>query len=434
MSLRWRLTLYYAVVTVGMVLLGGLVLFQVLRSTLRQTLDDSLRQAAAIAASQLAGDEARTEAPDLLVARLPGATVLLVYDAGGNLTDRYGTPLVSAPLTAGFVSVGETRVYSEPLSGGGFVQVMRSDVETGRSLSRTAELALLALPLLLLAGLAVGYGLADRALRPVDAVSRLAGRIATSGRYKERVPEVRGADEIARLTQTVNAMLGRLESAIEREKAFALAAAHELRTPLSVLHARASLSLERERTPEQYRQALRVVDETARDLNATVESLLLLARSQQAPPAQPVYLDGLALEAAEGLQTQAEARKVRVHLQLEPAPARGDPSGLRSAVSNLLGNALKYGQEGGQVWIRSGAEVGTVWVEVTDDGPGIPEADLERLRQPFQRGPGLQGGGGAGLGLALVGAIAEQHGGRLVLGRAAEGGLRARLELPVGRV
>jgi len=431
LSLRWRLTLYYAAISAGLLLLGSVILFLVLRSTLQQTLDDSLREAVAIAASQLGSDEAKVrESTDVFLTRLPGATVLLVYDAKGNLTDRFGTPPVQTALQPGFVTVQGTRVYSEFLSDGGLIQAMRSEVETSRTIGRTQKLLLLSLPLLLLAGLAAGYVVADRALRPVDSVTRLASKIAESGRFMERVPESPGKDEMAHLTQTFNAMLWRLENTIEREKAFALAAAHELRTPLTILQGRASLSLERSRTPEQYQEALKLVENTSHELVRVVESLLMLARSNQPPAMQTVHLDFLALEASEAQQLLARERMTRVNLELEPASASGDPTALRTAIANLIINALKYGRERGQVWVRTHRDMARAVVEIADDGPGVPEAELARLRQPFQRGSGLQAVSGAGLGLALVSAIAEQHGGRLELGRAAEGGLLARLELP----
>ena len=434
MSLRWRLTLYYTLISAVLLGLGTLILYGVLSFSLRKTLDDSLREAAVIAASQLgAEDVLAQEINDIFVSRLPGATVIQIYDKTGRLIDRFGTPAVKAPLQMGFLSVGDTRIYAEPLPQGGTVQVMRSQAETNRTIGQSLRLLLVSLPLLWLVCLGGGYVLADRALRPVDSVTRLAQRIAELGRYQERLPESPGTDEMARLTQTFNAMLSRLETTIEREKAFALAAAHELRTPLSVLQGRASLSLEKERSPQQYQEALRVVDRTSRELVGVVESLLMLARSNQTPSLQDLHLDFLALEACEGLSHVAKERKVKVHLELGSSPAQGDPLALRSALSNLIRNALQHGQEGGQVWVRSLHTARHALVEIADDGPGIAEGELERLRQPFQSGP-LKTVGGAGLGLTLASAIAQQHGGCLVLGKAAQGGLLARLELPLASV
>lgn len=433
LSLRWRLTLFYAGVLAAVLGLVGVVVFFALRSSVHQTLDDSLREAANVAATQLIGDESpqlSDPRSELIEAKLPGRTVLLVYDKTGRLTDRIGTPRVRAPLEPGFTSVGDVRAFTERLPDGGWVQAMRSDVETLGVLRRVQQLLLLGLPLLLVAGLTGGYLVADRALRPVDAVSRMAGSIAASGHYRTRVPEASGSDEMARLTQTVNAMLGRLEATIERERAFALAAAHELRTPLASLRAQASLSLRRERSPQEYRQGFRVVDETSLEMAQLVESLLALASSNQPPHALPIDLEDLAVEALESLSAAARNRSVRVELETQSVPLQADPAALRLVITNLLGNAIKYGRDGGRVWVRTLHRDGRAVLEVADDGPGVPESELERLSQPFQRGLGLQGIGGTGLGLALVAAVVEQHGGQLRLGRAPEGGFRATVILP----
>ncbi len=431
MSLRLKLTLFYGLIS-GLILgLGGLVLFVALRQGLHQSFDDSLREAAQLAVSQLGGDEGSQRLEPAIQnfqASLPGATTLTVYDRQGRPTDRFGPSKVGALLEPGFATVGEVRVFSQALPDGGFLQAARSQIELGDTLARTGGLVLLALPVLLLIGLGVGYALADRALRPVDQVTRLAGQIAASGRYEKRVPTAPGADEMARLTSTVNAMLERLEQTIEHERTFALAAAHELRTPLAVLKGNTSLTLERERTIKEYQRVVQEVDSTTQELTNTVDSLLALARSRQPRKNLALDLADLALEVSDGLEVQARSRDMTIQKTLEPAQMRGDPAGLRLAISNLLENAIKYGREGGRIWVRTGSSDTVTWLEVSDDGSGVSDEELERLRQPFQRGAGLQSVPGAGLGLALVTAVIEGHDGTLTLNRAVEGGLLARLK------
>lgn len=276
MSLRLRLTLYYGLVLVAFLLLSGVVVYGVFHAALHQTLDESLQETAILTAAEIRLGTASDGGSSRLQNRLPGVTALTVYDAQGRPLWQLGEPWVEVELKTGFLSVQGTRVYNHPLPDGGVVQVMRSQQEAVNTLSRTQKTLLLGLPVLFVVALGVGYLLADRSLRPVDQVTRLAGAIAASGRYGQRVPESPGQDEMARLTRTFNAMLGRLERTIEREKAFALAAAHELRTPLSLLQGRASLSLERPRTPEQYREALAEIARTAEDLAQVIEALLLL--------------------------------------------------------------------------------------------------------------------------------------------------------------
>jgi signal transduction histidine kinase len=429
LTLRWRLTLFYALLSSVILLVTGSVFFFSLRASLREMLDNGLHDAASLAASQLTGDEGQPKFSETdaesLQREVQGETTLVVFNAKQKQTDRLGRTRVTAPLKVGFTSTKGFRAYTVQTEQGDWVQALRSEVETLEALSRAQRLLLLTVPLMLLAGLGVGYLIADRALKPVDQVSRLASSIATSGRYKDRVPESPGDDEITRLTQTVNAMLGKLEATIERERAFALAAAHELRTPLALLRGQTSLSLRRERTADEYRQVIESVDQTSLEMTGLVESLLALARTNQPLRRQALNLEDIALEVVETLSDAARARSIQLILETQSAPTHGDPTALRLLVTNLVGNAIQYGHEGGHVWLRTSSQADDVMFEVRDDGPGIETSDLERLTQPFQRGLGLQGVTGTGLGLALALVVAEQHGGTLEFHRASEGGLRA---------
>jgi signal transduction histidine kinase len=439
MSLRWRLTLYYSALSALIVVLGGVAFFVVLRQNLQTTLDTSLREATELAASQLGeepqfGDgqsEGFTKAQtDELLEHLAGSGTLVIFNAQKQELDQVGQLRLTAPLIEGFSNVTNHRVYTLRLDNGNWVQAMRSQVETLQAIGQAQRLLLVGLPFLLLIGFGVGYFLADGALKPVDRVTGLAERITHSGHFHERVPELSGNDEMARLTSTFNNMLARLESTLEREKAFALAAAHELRTPLAFMQGRASLSLEKPRSPEQYQSALGQIYSSSVQMTQMVEALLALARSNQAPRRDSIDLAKVLNDVAKTYQDEAHQRSVKLELQSDEARLHGDETALRLVLGNLLHNAIKYGHQGGHILLKSGRQSHEVFLAVCDDGPGIPDADLERLRQPFQRGAGLQGVSGSGLGLALASAVAEQHGGRLELTRAVQGGLRATLWLP----
>jgi signal transduction histidine kinase len=244
------------------------------------------------------------------------------------------------------------------------------------------------------------------------------------------VPLSPGNDELTRLTQTVNAMLTTLEGTIQSERAFALAAAHELRSPLTVLHGRASLTLERDLSPEQYKKAVRQMLEISAELGTTIESLLTLARNDQKPPQLEVNLADVALEAVQIHRANAQMRGIRLELDLQTAPVLGDYSSLRVVAANLVTNAIQYGRDNGTVWLRTWQDQTNAILEVSDDGGGIDSNELERLQQPFQRGHGVQARVGSGMGLALVKAIVVQHGGQFELSQASAGGLNARGRFP----
>jgi signal transduction histidine kinase len=446
-NLRWRLTLFYGAISAFVLIVGGLALVLSLRSSLYNLLDESLQQATMMVMGRfdkrppMRDNKQHDDIPPIgspgpnnFRPRLPEDTFLSVFDQNGTRLNALDPSPVAAPLQEGHASVDGYRVLTVRTPDGHWFQAARSEANALGALQRTQKLLLIGLPLLLLLGMGAGYAVADRALKPVDAVSLLAARIAASGKPGERVPQAQGNDEMTRLTRTVNQMLEKLEASLAQERAFALAAAHELRTPLAVLQGRVSLSLERERSVEHYQQSLQTVSRTTQELTRLVEGLLTLARSQS--PSQPIALDlaDIGLEVAEAHTEAAKARGQRITLELASAPAHGDPAALRLAVSNLIRNAIRYAPEGGRIWVRSAVLDGHPTLTVSDDGSGVDAADLERLRRPFQRGHGLQAIQGSGLGLALVDAIAQQHAGQLELGRAPEGGLRAAIRLPEASV
>jgi signal transduction histidine kinase len=433
---RWRLTLFYAALSSTLLILTGSMFVFGLRSNLERNLNDGLRDTANLAARQISGDEGQPVFSEGVGVgqfgtqlETRGETTVIAFNAAGRETDRFGRPRIQAPLQVGFAHVDGLRSFTLRLEHGAWVQTLRSERPALEVIDGAQRLLLWTVPIMLVLGSIAGYALAGRALRPVDQVTRLASRIASSGRYRDRVPETPGEDEMARLTRTVNAMLGRLEVTIERERAFALAAAHELRTPLALIHGQANLILKREREAEAYRKGFEEVAQTSLEMTAMIESLLALARTNQVPVQQTVNLEDLALEVVESFTIEAQRRSIRLLLETQSTPTLGDPMALRLVIGNLIGNAIKYGHEHGHVWIRTSKQNTQVVLEVSDDGPGIPDEHLQSLQQPFQRGLGLQGVHGAGLGLALVVAVIEQHSGRLELHRAEEGGLRVRVQL-----
>lgn len=435
MSVRLRLGLLASLVSAVMIVAAYSALFLAVRGTLVGVLNDSLRNGVnfRVADEVRRAQNPNKPRPSPNANRTPrpalrGLATVATFEADGR--PKFGEAPVRAPLREGFARVNGYRVLTKRAPTGVWVQAYRAEDELLNSLSQVTHVFWIVLPAVLLVGFVGGTLLAGRALRPVDAVTRLASRIAASGALTERVPPAKGRDEMARLTATINAMLDRLGGVIERERAFALAAAHELRTPLAVIRARASLALERERTPEQYRAALAEVRDVSMELTDLTMRLLALARTGGPARLDPVDLAAVALEAAELHGEAARARHVRLELDVNSAMLRGDATALTLAASNLVQNAVRHGRTNGVVWVRVEDDGDTARLRVEDDGPGIPAADVARLLEPFQRGPKLQGSEGAGLGLALASAVAEQHGGRLWLGPSAHGGLRAELALP----
>ena len=430
LNLRWRLTAYYGVVLVVLALVAGAAFYSSLKRGLTQTMDEELSRTATQLVQQWNTNvlEGRPQALNTVRWERQRSHEISVAILGPDRRPlaHWGAVLpATLPTADGVQSLAGQRIYTAHTRDGSVVQAVASEGELFEALGHTQKLLLLGLPFLVLVGLGSGYLLIDRALRPVDAVSRVAEDIARSGQYTRRVPEPDGGDDEAiRAARAVNAMLERLERQFDVERAFGLAAAHELRTPLSVLLARTQLALEADQSKAQLRTALTQNEDSAQRLVTLVEGLLALARSNGPAVTQPTDLAELALAAMEPVQDRLPG--VQFHLDLDCAALVGDPAALRLAVSNLLDNAVKYGR--GQVWVRTGRDPGGAFLSVADDGPGIPEAELPRLLRPFQR-QHAGDSNGAGLGLALIQAVVQQHAGQLTFGPA-EGGWGARLHFP----
>jgi heavy metal sensor kinase len=270
---------------------------------------------------------------------------------------------------------------------------------------------LVAGPIALLLACAAGYLLAGFALRPVESMRRRAATISaeTPG---ERLPVPPTGDELERLGETLNEMLGRLEAGLERERGFVADAGHELRSPLAALRTELELALRHGASAEELRESIGRSAEEVDRLTQLAEDLLLIARSDRGRlPLQVEQLDVDELFAGVLRRLEWRAQTEGKHVQAEPSAAtvRGDRVRLEQALVNLVDNALRYG--GPTVTLSAAARNGLVELHVEDDGAGIPPDFLARAFERFSRADPARARGGAGLGLAIVRTIAEAHGG-----------------------
>ncbi len=426
LSLRLKLTLGYALIFSLSVLLGAACVYLLARGSLTHTLDTTLRETASLARGSILDDAQGQGFSDEL--QPPPELSIELLSPQGQVLDIAGqsrSPAVQSvrpaqesglstrelsPSGLSIVTRAGRRVLTERLSSGLLLQVSRP-ADTIKALLETLARVLLAGSVLMI-GLAclAGYYLADRALRPVDEVARTAASITRSGSYRGRVRAAPGSDEMARLTGTVNSMLDHLEATIERERSFARTAAHELRTPLTALQGRLELALERPREAADYRRSLEIMRGRVDELLSLAQGLLVLAETDR-----PAHLQAtdLSMQAAEVTGELAELA-MRLGKQLDwqrlSDPQTGlehlyvlaEPLGVRQVLRNLLENALKYG--GPRVVVRVSPASLTVW----DSGPGPQPLEWARLTRPFERGAGLQGVSGSGLGLPLVLALAQR--------------------------
>ncbi|MFI6537737.1 sensor histidine kinase [Nonomuraea sp. NPDC050547] len=298
-----------------------------------------------------------------------------------------------------------------------------------KALNEILQWSVSAMVMIGLAAVVIGYLVADRALKPLNRVTETAQRLSESTLH-ERIALEGPQDEVKRLADTFDAMLGRLHRVFDAQRRFIANASHELRTPLAINRTVLEVSLEEPEASPDLKALARALLGTNARYERLIEGLLLLAQSEQElTTRKPVQLERVVRTA---LELTPAKRGVTIVEDLRPAVAEGDPLFLERCVFNLVENAIKYNIRGGQVWItlrESYGGGGTVTVENT--GPVVSPFEVDDLFEPFRRnGDRVQSGRGAGLGLSIVRAITEAHGGTVTAKPRPEGGLSVTLRLP----
>lgn len=445
MTIRQRLTLFYAATLAVSLFLFSLLLY----FSLRESLENQLDQTLALRAVQVEG------ATNVISSELRGTTIVLpdfdvfsapdafvqVNNAAGTLVAR--SPSLgqqSLPVTPDMLSAVENgrSVYATVPVGGATLRLFATPVvirgtRVGLLMVAAplapidATLSLLRLLLTLggvfmvLLALAAGWLVSRQALRPVGRITATAEEIAATEDFSRRVGHKGPRDEIGRLAETFNTMLDSLQHAFERleetlaaQRRFVADASHELRTPLTSIQGNAELLARApDLDPEERRLALGQIAEESGRLGRLVNDLLALARTEASshPAFQAVDLDGIARSAVSHVSLLADGRALCV--TSSPVWVRGSPDALQQLAIILLDNAIKYTSPGGRIDVRVGREGKRAVAEISDDGPGIPPEDLPHVFERFYRGERSRGGGGVGLGLAIAAGIAKQHGGTI---------------------
>jgi signal transduction histidine kinase len=323
----------------------------------------------------------------------------------------------------------DARIFARPVSADG----RRLVVVTGSSLDDRNETlsALIASfavggPIAVLLASGLGYLLARAGLAPVEAMRRRAEGISLR-RAGERLPLPAANDEVRRLGETLNEMLARLEAAFERERRFVADASHELRTPLAVVKAELEAAL-RTIDPDGRESLVAALEETDH-LAQLAEDMLLIARSGDgALQVRPEVIEVRELleQAGERFRDRAGAEGRRIVVRApEGLHAQLDPLRLRQALGNLVDNALRHGR--GDVTLAASPDGDGIQIQVRDEGKGFPPELAPGAFERFTRGDEARTRGGAGLGLAIVRAIAEAHGGTATIEESGSPGAVVRL-------
>lgn len=295
---------------------------------------------------------------------------------------------------------------------------------------------LVALVAISMVGVAGAYAVAGRALRPLHQVTATARRLGETT-LDERIGWSGANDEVAELAETFDAMLDRISAAFEAQKRFVANASHELRTPLAVMRTEIDVTLsDDEADLAEYRRMASVVRDASERANGLVDALLVLARSEAQTGGRLARRTEFDLAVGTANALSAMAREVeriglKVHTSLRPAPVVGDPGLLDRLAGNLVENAVRYNHLHGRLWVRTGADGQRSWLVVGNTGFEVAPADVPGLFEPFRRGGQERTGArGSGLGLSIVRAVCDAHGGTVKAVAQPGGGLEVTVTLP----
>ena len=299
-------------------------------------------------------------------------------------------------------------------------------------LQRTALNLTAAGGLILLIGLAGGWWLVSRAIKPVEDISATAVKIS-AGDLSQRINVAEAESELGKLASVLNSTFARLDAAFAQQKQFASDAAHELRTPVSVILTQTQTALNRERDAAEYRETVEACQRAAQRMRKLIGALLELARldaGQEQMKRLRFDFSRTVADCVELVRPLAEERGVKMFAELSPLETPGDSERVAQVAMNLLTNAIQYNQPNGEVRVKVASHGGLAILTVSDTGPGIPAEDLPHVFKRFYRGDKSRTGGNTGLGLAISKAIVEAHGGSIEVSSGEDAGTTFTVRLP----
>jgi heavy metal sensor kinase len=438
-SIKFRFTIWYLLVLAILLIALSAGVFFYLWQSLYQNLDDSLE----LRSTQLRSIPAILESIRQGEFQEELGEIVILYFYSGDQLMEVSPRGVSIPLSDEFISqaiAGRSSFANAKTAEGERVRVLavpinisiagpppgiqpaalvvaRSTKQIDQALVSLLRTLAIAVPLALALAAGGGIFLARRALKPVDKIAQTAQEIEESD-LSRRI-NVNTKDELGRLAATLNAMIGRLEKAFQRQKQFTSDASHELRTPLAVIEAESTLALQKERSSSDYQQSLEIISQESRQMSSLIDQLLTLARADAGKEQwnfTEVNLGKLITNLGTDAEVLCQEKGLNFQLgQTQDLAVKGDEARLRELFMNLLDNAIRYTPAPGIVSVSLRCEGYMAVVAVTDTGIGIPAEDIPFIFERFYRVDKSRSRveGSSGLGLAICQHIVEAHGGKI---------------------
>lgn len=432
LTIKMRITLWYTLLMSALVFLCLAVILGVGKQTVKNNSRELLTEAVSKSFHEIEydDDDRRIEIDDDLTFYQDGI-YLCVYDGNGKMIAGRMPELFPADkvLSAGlFQSVNEggrqwyyyDLVQSLPGYGQIWVRGIMAADNVNQAFGTIYKIAMIGMPFIVLFAALGGYMLAGRALRPVSRITEAAGKIGEGRDLSMRIGLGEGRDEIYTLANTFDKMFDRLEDAFNNEKQFTSDASHELRTPVSVIIAQCEYALEQAQTLDEAKAALSTVLEQARHMSGLISQLLTLARADRGHEKlllEAVNLSELTELVAMQQQENAEKKHIAVHTDIEPdLMVRADETMMMRLLINLMENGIRYGREGGNLWVSLHKKDEMLEGIVADDGIGIAPEHLSKIWERFYQVDDSRSiNGSTGLGLSMVKWIAKAHDGEVTV-------------------
>ena len=456
LPLRIRMTIWYGLLLGTTLVVFGFLLFVGLRWRLHSAFDEQLDTQADIVLSTI---QFRADGVSIDFQNAPLGEreffIRIIDPTGATLAEQgQGSSGIPPDQQRMAQALGGDKVYRSVSLGGeehlrilsvpmrspdgatvGVLEVGLNRNDLDQTLDELAIALLVLVPVATLIAVVGGYVLSRPVLQPISRITGLARSIG-EGDLDERLRHDLPDDEVGRLATTFNEMLDRIEDAFERERRFTSDAAHELRTPISLIRGEVDLALARPRSAEEYAAALRGVDGDLARLTALTAALLSLARldsPEPRPEPTPFDVAETIADLAATYATPIAAAGLALHPRLEPTPLLADEDLIIQVLVNLLDNAIAASRPGGSITLTCRPAGDGVEIDVTDTGAGIRTEDIPRVFDRFYRPDGgrSRDRGGVGLGLAITRAIVEAHHGTIGIRSTVGLGTTVSVRLPV---
>jgi heavy metal sensor kinase len=461
-SLRFRVTRWYAEMLAVSILLFGATVYFGLRTFLYASLTESLKDDARAIGERILEDprvknlsfvsgeieEAYAPSSNGLFIRVTRADGSLMYRSSAPSSHSFDPEQVIFPATlrppvshcSGQVAGSQQlMVCALPYTTGDHTHYL---IETGstygqihETMQGLAQVFWFGSPLFVLLACLGAYVVMGRELKPVQALIERAEKISWR-EPNQRLPILRTCDELDQLSLALNRMLDRIEESFQHVRRFSADASHELRTPLTIIRGELETIVREHHCSPQTLDILGSSLEEAERLTRIADQLLVLSRldaGDEQIGTEVVDLGMLSKNTGDQMRLLSEEKQLSLEFDLEPGVrVQGSTSRLKQVVVNLLDNAIKYSKPGGHIRISVRASESAAWLEVSDDGVGIPAGSLPHVFERFYRADRARSRetGGSGLGLSIAQAIAKVHGGALHVTSTEGVGTGVTLELP----